>query len=56
METGFPFLAGAEAKVFHELSGGVTKVDGDGVAHGLACEVESGEPSIGGGAGLLGLC
>ena len=39
VEAGFPFLTFAEAEVFHELGGGVTKMDGDGFAHGFTCEV-----------------
>lgn len=54
MEAGFPFLAFAEAEVFHEFGWGVAEPDGDGLAHSLFGEVDGGVPSVGGGAGFFG--
>ena len=54
VEAGFPFLAFAEAEVFHEFSGGVAEPNWDGLIWSFASEILSGIPSVGGGARFFG--
>lgn len=54
VEAGSPLLTFAVAEVFHELSGAVAEPEGDRFVWSLAGEVESGVPSVGGGAGFFG--
>ena len=53
VKAGFPFLAGAVTEIFHEFCGGVAKMNRDGFIASLTCEVESGVPGFGGGAGFF---
>ncbi len=54
MKAGFPFLAFTVAEVLHELGGGIAKPSRDWFVHGVASEVESGVPGVGGITVFLG--
>ncbi len=46
METGLPFLAFAEAELFHEFGGGITEPGRDGSAHRLLRDLVGAGPAV----------